>query len=112
MGLTRILSIDGGGMKGIIPATLLITLEECLKKHSHDPEAKLADYFDLIAGTSTGGILAGLYLLPDPAAPHHPLFSAKEACSFYLSHGPEIFKKNFLHCLKALYGLTERKSVV
>ena len=48
----RILSIDGGGIRGIFPASFLAGLEECL------PGRRLIDYFDLIAGTSTGGIIA------------------------------------------------------
>ena len=49
----RILSIDGGGIKGILPAAVLACLEqECLDGQI------IGDYFDLIAGTSTGGILA------------------------------------------------------
>ena len=48
----RILSIDGGGIRGVFPASFLAGLEERL------PDRRLIDYFDLIAGTSTGGILA------------------------------------------------------
>ena len=49
----RILSIDGGGIKGIFPAAVLAYLEEnCLDGQP------IGDYFDLIAGTSTGGIIA------------------------------------------------------
>ena len=49
----RILSIDGGGIKGIFPAGVLTYLEEhCLGGQP------IGDYFDLIAGTSTGGIIA------------------------------------------------------
>ena len=49
----RILSIDGGGIKGIFPAQVLVYLEDnCLGGRP------IGDYFDLIAGTSTGGIIA------------------------------------------------------
>jgi patatin-like phospholipase/acyl hydrolase len=56
--LVRILSIDGGGIRGIIPGQILVTVEEKLKARTGDENARIADYFDLIAGTSTGGILA------------------------------------------------------
>ncbi len=49
----RILSLDGGGIKGIFPAAVLTYLE----KEYLDGKS-VGDYFDLIAGTSTGGILA------------------------------------------------------
>src|SRR5471032_1340685 len=49
----RILSMDGGGIKGLFPATVLAELE---RRHLNG--RSIASYFDLIAGTSTGGILA------------------------------------------------------
>lgn len=47
----RILTIDGGGIKGVFPAAFLATIEQELGR-------SIGDYFDLIAGTSTGGIIA------------------------------------------------------
>ncbi|XVF39971.1 hypothetical protein PTKIN_Ptkin01aG0075800 [Pterospermum kingtungense] len=52
--IITILSIDGGGIRGIIPGTILALLENQLQKLDGQ-EARLADYFDIIAGTSTGG---------------------------------------------------------
>jgi uncharacterized protein len=76
----RILSIDGGGIKGVFAASALATLEE-------DLQCRVADHFDLITGTSTGGIIAiglGLGL------------SAREILQFYLTHGPSIFPSTSL----------------
>jgi hypothetical protein len=76
--MKRILSIDGGGIKGVFPASFLATVEDSLGK-------PVTDYFDLVVGTSTGGIIAlglGLGL------------SAKKISEFYLSHGPGIFGGN------------------
>lgn len=73
--MKRILSIDGGGIKGTQPAAFLATLEQ-------DLERPIGEYFDLIAGTSTGGILAiGLAL-------GH---SAKDLLKLYEDRGPIIF---------------------
>lgn len=81
---TRILSIDGGGIRGIIPGEVGVAIEEKTEtKKSGNPEAKIADYFDLIAGTSAGGILTCLYLFPDPNNPSRPLWSAEEAVNFF-----------------------------
>nr|WP_303243870.1 patatin-like phospholipase family protein [uncultured Cellulosilyticum sp.] len=102
MSLFRILSIDGGGIRGIIPATLLTYLESCLQKNSGNKNARLADYFDLIAGTSTGGILAALYLTPDET--HQPRYSAAEALNFYKENGSLIFHKSLWHVIKSLNG--------
>jgi hypothetical protein len=52
----RILSIDGGGIRGLIPALVLVELERQLQQAQ--PGATLASSFDLIAGTSTGGLIA------------------------------------------------------
>jgi patatin-like phospholipase/acyl hydrolase len=71
----KILSLDGGGIRGVFPAAFLAKLEEHLDK-------PIGSYFDLIAGTSTGGIIAiglGLGL------------SAKDILSLYEEQGPSIF---------------------
>jgi len=52
----RILAVDGGGIRGLIPAIVLAELERRLRER--DPAATLASSFDLIAGTSTGGLIA------------------------------------------------------
>lgn len=64
----RILSVDGGGVKGIFAARLLREVEEIGK-------VRLADYFDLIAGTSTGGIIAAGLALGLPAETIHRLYA-------------------------------------
>ena len=49
--MKRILSIDGGGIRGIIPGRVLVALERALQVQANDPDARIADYFDLVAGT-------------------------------------------------------------
>lgn len=90
----RILSIDGGGIRGVLPAAFLAALE----KTSGVPTR---DRFDLIAGTSTGGIIAlGLGLG----------FSAEEMLDFYRAHGPRIFPSNGpAHLLRSLMGFLRRR---
>lgn len=71
----QILSFDGGGLKGLFPAAILAALED-------DLDCRLADHFDLIAGTSTGGLIAlalGAGLRP------------AEIVDFYTLKGPTIF---------------------
>lgn len=83
----RILSIDGGGIRGIIPAILLTELEQQIGK-------PIAEQFDLIAGTSTGGILALGLAVRDKAG--KPKFAAKDLAAIYEQHGQTIFKKSML----------------
>ncbi|MFC5464032.1 CBASS cGAMP-activated phospholipase [Lederbergia graminis] len=73
----KILSIDGGGIKGVYPISFLASIEDTLS-------GKIGEYFDLIVGTSTGGIIAlGLGLG----------FSANDLLKFYEELGPEVFVK-------------------
>lgn len=73
----KILSIDGGGIKGVFPISFLASIEEAI-------EDKIGNYFDLIVGTSTGGIIAlGLGLN----------FSSKELLRFYEDFGPKVFER-------------------
>lgn len=88
---TRILSIDGGGIRGILPAMILAKLESTLQQKTNNPNARLADFFDLVAGTSTGGILACGMLVPDKVALGRPKYAAPELAEFYLDRGDEIF---------------------
>jgi uncharacterized protein len=75
----KILSIDGGGIKGLYSATILKEFEEKFDCH-------ISDYFDMICGTSTGGLIALALSLKIPA---------KEICEFYITEGPKIFPKSF-----------------
>lgn len=73
--IRRILCIDGGGIKGTLPASFLASLEE-------DLDRPIGEYFDLIAGTSTGGILAIGLAMGIPA---------RELLDLYVRRGPHIF---------------------
>ncbi|KAI3950263.1 hypothetical protein MKX01_016911 [Papaver californicum] len=86
--LITILCIDGGGVRGIIPGTLLAFLEAQIQELD-GPDARLADYFDIISGTSTGGLVTAMLTAPD--AHNRPLFAAQEIPQFYLDHCSKIF---------------------
>ncbi|HVA97452.1 MAG TPA: patatin-like phospholipase family protein [Bacteroidia bacterium] len=109
--IKRILSIDGGGIRGIIPARILVSLEEKLQIASKNPNARIADYFDLIAGTSTGGILTCLYLTPDERhfLQHDICRSAKSSLDLYLKYGGDIFESNILDKIENVDGLLSTK---
>lgn len=105
----RVLSIDGGGIKGIIPATILVYLEQKLQEFSNNKEARIADYFDLIAGTSTGGILTCAYLIPDANNPSRPKLTAEQALSLYLDDGKHIFSLPLWRKISTLFGWVDEK---
>ncbi|KAK3123674.1 hypothetical protein QOZ80_8AG0634440 [Eleusine coracana subsp. coracana] len=92
--LITVLSIDGGGVRGIIPATILSFLEEKLQELD-GPDARIADYFDVVAGTSTGGLLTAMLTAPNLNG--RPLFAAKDLAQFYIDQSPKIFpQKNWI----------------
>jgi len=105
--LTRILSIDGGGIRGIIPGQILVSLEKKLQIIDNNPNGKLSDYFDLVAGTSTGGILACIYLLPDKN--NNPMFSAQDAVNLYLQKGNKIFNRTLWQKIKNFGNILDEK---
>lgn len=81
--MKRILSISGGGMRGVIPGRFLLEIEAVTGK-------PVQESFDLIAGTSTGAILAALCARPNPTV-------AKRMLEFYFDRGPRIFKKGWFN---------------
>ncbi len=94
--MVSILSIDGGGIRGIIPAAFLVAFE----KRTGKP---ICELFDLIAGTSTGGILAAALTLPNSRG--KPEYSAEQARSAYFEHGGAIFHRSLLRTVTTLGGL-------
>ena len=89
----KILAIDGGGIRGIIPAIILTEIEKRTQK-------QIFSLFDLIAGSSSGGILAlGLTKprldLAGSDSPPVAQYSAEELLQIYLEYGAEIFYEPF-----------------
>jgi predicted acylesterase/phospholipase RssA len=95
-----ILAIDGGGIRGVIPARVLQELEEEVGR-------PIAELFDLIAGTSTGGIIAlGLTI---PSEGGGPAYSAADLVDLYLDHGETIFPGSVLWKMRSLGGLIDER---
>ncbi|CAK9151528.1 unnamed protein product [Ilex paraguariensis] len=93
--LITILSIDGGGIRGIIPGTILAYLESQLQELDGE-DARLADYFDVIAGTSTGGLVTAMLTAPDEN--NRPIFAAKDIKPFYVENCPKFFHRKGESC--------------
>lgn len=77
-----VLAIDGGGIRGVIAAAVVEEIEWRIGRRT-------AEQFDLVAGTSTGGIIA--LGVTKPNANREPGYSAKELAGLYRDHGGEIF---------------------
>ena len=102
----RILSIDGGGIRGIFPATILSHIEKMLQRIYRDPSYRIADYFDFFAGTSTGGILVCLYLCSDG---ERPTYSGDDVLGFYIERGGDIFRIPVYHRIRSAGGILDEK---
>lgn len=89
----RILSLDGGGIRGALSLGYLKKIETILRKKENNPNYVLSDYFDLIGGTSTGAIIASLLALGKPV---------DEIKDMYMELGGEIFagKRNWWNPLE------------
>lgn len=86
-GPKRILALDGGGLKGIVTLGFLARIEALLRKrHGDDAEFRLAHYFDLIAGTSTGAIIAAALAKGMTVA---------EVTEYYLNMGEKVFQRKW-----------------
>jgi patatin-like phospholipase/acyl hydrolase len=91
----RVLCIDGGGIRGLIPALVLAEIEKRTGRRT-------AELFDLIAGTSTGGILACALAKPGP-------LPAAELAGLYVDEGPEIFRRSLLKRIFSVDGFVDER---
>jgi hypothetical protein len=96
--MKTVLSIDGGGIRGLIPALVLAEIETRTGK-------SVADCFDLIAGTSTGGILALGFARGDGSG--RPGYTAKDLAGIYQTRGKEIFSRSLWKGATSLGGLAD-----
>jgi len=102
----KILSVDGGGIRGIIPGTILAQLEKILQRRSKTGR-KLGEYFDLVAGTSTGGILCCIYLMPGEDG--KAKYSAQDAVDLYIKNGEAIFDRTTAQKISSVGGILHQK---
>jgi patatin-like phospholipase/acyl hydrolase len=96
----KVLSIDGGGIRGLIPALVLAEIERRTGR-------RIAEMVDLVAGTSTGGILACGLTRPGPGGA--PLYSAEELAAIYVEEGPRIFHRGLLKRIFSVEGLIDER---
>lgn len=95
----RVLSIDGGGIRGIIPAAIMAEVERRTRK-------PIAELFDLIAGTSTGGILALGAAKPAGAKPQ---YRAEEMVALYETEGARIFYRSPWQIVRTVGGMLDER---
>ncbi len=99
----KILSIDGGGLRGVIPIIILQELERRMKGK------RIQDMFDLFAGTSTGGLISSALAVGD--GNNKPVYNLEQILTIYTERGKEIFPKkgwigNFFNSVSSLKNPT------
>lgn len=102
-----ILSIDGGGIRGVLPGMIVKGIEKELQLQTGNDDVRISDFVDLFAGTSTGGILSCLYLAPGKNK--RPKFTAQEAVELYLNYGDEIFSQSIWQKVRSAGGVRDEK---
>ncbi len=106
MSSISILSLDGGGVKGILSGLILRYLEEKIQE-KEGKNIRLSDYFDFMAGTSTGGLLISGLLVPN--AEGRPKYTTQEVLDFYLKESKRIFSRSSKYRFKSMGGLLNDK---
>src|SRR5262245_28150258 len=84
IGPRKLLALDGGGIRGMLSVEILARIEELLQEKYSNPNLKLCDYFDYIAGTSTGAIIAAALSFG---------MTVDQVRKFYETSGEEMFQK-------------------
>lgn len=97
----NILTLDGGGLRGIIPIRILQKVEELTGQRIHET-------FDMIVGTSTGGLIAACLTLRDPKDPGQVRYRLVDIADIYIHQGHHIFPirnglSKFLHGLATFF---------
>jgi uncharacterized protein len=93
-----VLAVDGGGIRGVIPARVLQAIEERMQR----PVSQL---FDLVAGTSTGGLVVLGLVKPASKGATGPAYAASDLVALYRDHGPEIFHASLARRVATAGGL-------
>lgn len=86
--MRKILSVDGGGIKGIFAASFLAEIEQKCS-------VKICDYFDILAGTSTGGIITAALSVGIPAKDILELYMENAKCIFPQNKYFKLFKTKY-----------------
>ncbi len=95
-GPKRILTVDGGGIRGVLSLEVLAAIESQLRAVQGRDDLVLSDYFDYLAGTSTGAVIAAALALG------HPVTQIRQR---YVALGRKVFRKRLLvSWLHSLYG--------
>nr|XP_043637704.1 probable inactive patatin-like protein 9 [Erigeron canadensis] len=109
---TRVLSIDGGGTTGIVSGASLIHLEDQIQAKTGDSNARIIDFFDIVAGTGIGAFFAVMLNVDDGNG--RPLFNAREVVKFLDENRKKMYKVKNVGFLrrKKMFSSTSMEKVL
>ena len=102
-GPKRMLGIDGGGIRGVMSLEMLERIEQILRQRHGRPDMRLADYFDLIGGTSTGSVIASCLAVG---------MAVEEVKEVYLELGAKVFGQKKWKIWEAKYDVEPLEKVL
>lgn len=85
-----VLAVDGGGIRGVVPLTLLKYIEKTC--YEIDPDIDMINWIDVFSGTSTGAIISGALMLRDEK--ERSIFTPERILQLYLQRGKQIFSRD------------------
>ena len=94
----RILSLDGGGVKGLMPALILQYIESICS-------VPIVELFDIVTGASTGAIITGMLVTPNKEAPSTPQYTTNDLVNVYKVDIPRLLAGSYFRYLRTIYGL-------
>ncbi|SEJ25809.1 patatin-like phospholipase family protein [Demequina mangrovi] len=103
----RLLAIDGGGIRGVVALETIVEIEAVLRRETGDPDLRLGDWFDYIAGTSTGAIIAAALALGRSAHEVLDLYQSQARRIFHRANGLARLRHRYDH--RGLTALLQRE---
>ncbi len=100
-----VLSLDGGGVKGLTSIFILSYIEKIIKQKINKQNFKIGEVFDFVSGTSTGSIIGSLLIFPN--YDNNLKYSAKDILELYINLSTKIFKRSWKYKIQSLWGLNK-----
>jgi len=99
----NILSLDGGGARGIITIKIIQTIVKIANKIT-GKTFQITDLFDFFCGSSVGTLIISVLLIPDPTDPKKPKYTIDNVLDMMIKKSPLLFETSFLQNLRTLWG--------
>ncbi|MBP1182180.1 patatin-like phospholipase family protein [Methylobacterium sp. PvR107] len=104
-----ILTIDGGGVRGIVPALVLSEIYRRIKKIDPENIRGLHEYFDLVVGTSAGAIVASAITTPNGPDSNEAVMHPDHVVDFFREHVRSIFPRTLFQKIRDVLNIIDEK---